>query len=323
MRILILHSDVAADAAADEQDTLITARAIELALTARGHAVTCGAFVADMPKLRALLRDAQADMVFDMVESVHGEDILAAIAPALFEKLGVRYTGANATALSVTGDKPFAKALMRHAGLPTAAWANGPDWNGLALDKSYIVKSATADASLGLDDDAVVRGADVPARAAQSAQKFGGRWFAEAYVAGREFNVSLLDDADGLRVLPIAEMRFVNWDEARPQIVGYAAKWDDTNTDSSNTVRAFGLEQSEPALHAALEEAARGAWALFGLSGYARVDFRVTKDGLPMILEINPNPCLEPGAGFAAAAAQANIAYDDLVERIVLAAHRS
>lgn len=320
MRILILHSDVAADAAADEQDTLITARAIEAALASRGHAVTCAVFVQNMARLATLWREARAELVFNMVESVSGEDILAAIAPVMFEKLGMPYTGANATALTVTGDKPFAKSLMRHANLPTAAWAEGPDWNGLAADKRYIVKSATADASLGLDDGAVVRGTDVPARATLSAQSFGGRWFAEAYVAGREFNVSLLEDGGELRVLPIAEMRFENWDEARPQIVGYAAKWDEANSDSSNTVRVFGLEKKEPALHDVLADAARGAWSLFGLRGYARVDFRVTKDGLPMILEINPNPCLEPGAGFAAAAAKANIPYADLVERIACAA---
>ena len=47
---------------------------------------------------------------------------------------------------------------------------------------------------------------------------------------------------------------------------------------------------------------AAGHGTLFGLAGYARVDFRVDADGVPTILEINPNPCLEPGAGFAAAA---------------------
>jgi len=59
---------------------------------------------------------------------------------------------------------------------------------------------------------------------------------------------------------------------------------------------------------------------LFGLTGFVRVDFRVTEKGQPLILEINVNPCISPDAGFAAAAAEAGMDYDTLVEEIVKAA---
>ena len=48
-------------------------------------------------------------------------------------------------------------------------------------------------------------------------------------------------------------------------------------------------------------------WNLFGLRGYARVDFRIDRQGQPWILELNANPCLSPDAGFAAALAKANV----------------
>ena len=48
-----------------------------------------------------------------------------------------------------------------------------------------------------------------------------------------------------------------------------------------------------------------------------RVDFRVTEDGLPLILEINTNPCISPDGGFAAAAEQAGMDYDTVIETIV------
>jgi D-alanine-D-alanine ligase len=50
------------------------------------------------------------------------------------------------------------------------------------------------------------------------------------------------------------------------------------------------------------------------------VDFRVDADGAPLILEINANPCITPGAGFAAAAAQAGISYAELIDALVRAA---
>ena len=61
---------------------------------------------------------------------------------------------------------------------------------------------------------------------------------------------------------------------------------------------------------------------LFGLAGYARVDFRVDGDGRPWILEVNVNPCLTPDAGFAAAAFEAGLSYHGLIGEIVDAAPR-
>jgi D-alanine-D-alanine ligase len=62
---------------------------------------------------------------------------------------------------------------------------------------------------------------------------------------------------------------------------------------------------------------ARRCWPLFGLRGYARVDFRVDESNQPWVLEINANPCLSPDAGFVAAASQAGLSYRQVVERIV------
>ena len=77
------------------------------------------------------------------------------------------------------------------------------------------------------------------------------------------------------------------------------------------------------ALAANLEKLAKSCWDLFNLAGYARVDFRVDADGKPTILEVNVNPCLNPDAGFAAAAAAAGLSYRDLIGRIIDAAPRA
>ncbi len=318
MQVLVLHSDIAPDAPPDELDTLVTADAVVHALEAGGHRVTRAAFTPDPKALKAITADA--DAVFNLVESVGGNGLAAAVAPAMLEQLGLRYTGGTAAAIALTGDKPAAKRILRAARLPTPNWTEPPRWDGLGTAR-MIVKSATEDASIGLDDGAVVAGrAAVRARAADSAARFGGRWFAEAYVEGREFNVAILEDANGPRLLPLAEMRFVDWAAERPKIAGYAAKWDDGSPDATATVRAFGTEAREPALAAALRELSLKAWTLFGLRGYARVDFRVDEAGAPTILEINPNPCLEPLAGFAAAAAEAGLSYGALIAHILDAA---
>ncbi len=314
MRVLVLHSDVAPDAAPDELDTLLTARAISHALHALGHEPHLAPFTPDPAALKDLLGETRAECVFNMVESVYGEGALASIAPAMLEKLRMPCTGATAASLSAAGDKPLAKRILRAARLPTPDWCEPPDFAGMDENKRYIVKSATEDASLGLASESVVTGrAAIAARAELCAKHYGGRWFAEEFVEGREFNVAVLDG----EVLPIAEMRFEHWAPGQPMIVGYAAKWHEGSQEEAGTVRDFAWGEKEQTLYAALSHRARQAWQLFGLTGYARVDFRVDASGNPLILEINPNPALDPSAGFAAAAKQMGMHYADLVERIL------
>ena len=60
-------------------------------------------------------------------------------------------------------------------------------------------------------------------------------------------------------------------------------------------------------------------WRLFGLRGYARVDFRVDREGRAWILEVNANPCLSADAGYMAAAAEAGLEPEEVVRRILSA----
>jgi D-alanine-D-alanine ligase len=121
-------------------------------------------------------------------------------------------------------------------------------------------------------------------------------------------------------VLPLAEIRFVNWNPAKPRIVGHNAKWRDDSEESLHTARCFGLETEEPELSAEITRLARETFKLFGNRGFARVDFRVDEAGNPLVLEVNPNPALDPDAGFAMAALEAGYSYPDILEKIVQAA---
>ncbi len=267
-----------------------------------------------------LVTRAAPDIVFNLVEGVEGQGRLAPLAPRMLADLGQRFTGVTAEAMATTNDKPLTKTMLREAGLATPDWAVPPDWRGLDGRGRWIVKAALEDASLGLDDDCVVAAGDVPQRAAACMARFGGQWFAERYVEGREFNIAVLGSRDRWRVLPMAEMRFEHWPEGKPRIVGYDAKWEEDSSGWRGTVRAFGVEKNEPVLAAKLKSACDRVWKLFDLCGFVRVDFRVAGDGTPLILEINTNPCISPDAGFAAAAEEAGMPYGELIEEIIRAA---
>ncbi|EPR36127.1 D-alanine--D-alanine ligase domain protein [Alkalidesulfovibrio alkalitolerans DSM 16529] len=189
----------------------------------------------------------------------------------------------------------------------------------------YIIKPCREHASKGIGQDSVVEAAS-PADLAEALAKAHARQgldlFAEAYVEGREFAVSLLADEDGLpRALPPAEMRFSG--QWRRTILTYDAKWNPECPEYGLSTRAFDLSPEDAGLTSTLSALALACWRAFGLSGYARVDFRVDKNGAPWVIDINANPCLAPDAGFAAACEQAGIPYGRAVERILSAAVRT
>jgi len=191
------------------------------------------------------------------------------------------------------------------------------DPSRIAFDPPYIVKSLWEHASKGLDDGCIVRDKALLRRVmVERRDSLGGECFAEAYIEGREFNVSLLGDASGVEVLPVAEMRFDQY-EGRARVLGYEAKWEQGSFAYEHTTRTFDVEPQDKELVRRLSRLAVKCWRLFHLRGYARVDFRVNAEGEAYVLEVNANPCISPDSGFVAAAAQAKISYNKLVSRIV------
>jgi D-alanine-D-alanine ligase len=309
---------VAPDAPPEEIDTLTSAEAVAQALIKHGHDVSKAPFTVDPAKLRALLDAHGADVIFNLVEGIDGLGRLAPIAPKMLQEAGVRFTGVDYGAMAATTDKPLTKKMLRDAGIGTADWHLPPDWAGLK-DKKYIVKSTLEDASVGLDDGCVVYGPDaVKRRAQESVRLHGGDWFAEEFVDGREYNISMMQGPNGEPfVFPLAEMRFDDWPSDKPRIVGYPAKWDESLDINDQMVRCFETEKREPVLAAKLKDACVRTWKLFDFTGYVRIDFRVTPEGEPLVLEINTNPCIAPDAGFAAAGEQIGLSYDQLVMKLV------
>jgi len=223
-----------------------------------------------------------------------------------------------------------AKARLSDGGLDTPAWVgpcDGRRWCPLPDREKWpgrwIIKSVWEHASIGLDEQALVAGADTPSlpeRLRQRAPQLGGHCFAEAFVEGREFNLSVLDGPQGPQVLPPAEIVFEGYRDDQPKIVDYSAKWDEGSYAYHHTPRRFDFGAEDQGLLQRLQALALACWQRFDLSGYARVDFRVDPSGRPWILEINANPCIAPDAGFAAAIERAGLGYDQAVARIVAAA---
>lgn len=323
MRVVILHQHVPGNAPPDDRDVLVQADAVGEALRRLGHEPVPLECTLDLANCTAALERLRPDAVFNLVESLGGSDRLMALAPMLLDHLRIPYTGCSADAVWSTTHKLLAKSRLRAAGLPTPDWAStlgGFRGGESGLAPPYLIKAVWEHASFGIDDGALVSSgsaADVFVRLAERSRRLNRDCFAERYIEGREFNVSLLDGGSGREVLPIAEIDFAHWPEGRPRIVGYDAKWREESFEFRHTPRTFDSTSADAELRATLARLALECWDLFALRGHARVDFRVDDAGRPYILEINANPCLSPDAGFAAALERAGIPFHEAIGRIL------
>jgi D-alanine-D-alanine ligase len=338
MRIVVLHNDVSADTAPSDLDVLQQRDAVLAALRELGHAAEAWSCTLDLSVTKRSLEAQPPDMVFNLVESLDGTDRLMPAAPLLLDALQLPYTGVPTRALLITGGKLSTKQCLRHAGLPTAPWFTSAagTWQGLPWPEAsvteaepahdtqrlspLIVKAVWEHASFQMDDAAVVS----PRNSAELGELLRARehttgqpYFAEPFVDGREFNLSVLASERGPEVLPPAEIDFGEYPADKPRIVGYQAKWDEQSFEYHHTPRRFDFPSADRNLLAELIRLAQDCWKQFGLRGYARVDFRVDRDGRPWILEVNSNPCLSLDAGFAAAVQRAGMTYHQAIDRIL------
>ncbi len=334
MNVTVVHQQTEAGGPPDEQDVLEQVEAVAAALQVLGHTCRILPCSLDLEGFRSELIRKPPDAVFNLVESLDGSCRLLPLLPALLDHMGIPYTGSNAYALWVTTQKVLAKKALSEAGIPTPEWI-GPvpedpaqsygsrDRRRTPPDR-WIVKSLWEHASFGLDDACLVTGSEKTVRGClrSRSKALGGACFAEAYVEGREFNLSLLDGPAGPQVLPPAEILFSEFGSHRLPIVGYRAKWETDSFEYHHTPRRFVFPDQDGPLLERLCDVALRCWRLFGLQGYARVDFRVDLDGREWVLEINANPCISPDAGFAAALAAAQIPFTRAVQQILSAAVR-
>jgi D-alanine-D-alanine ligase len=331
MRVAVVHNLVSESDSPDERDVLVQAETVSSALEDGGHESLMLACSLDLDGIKARLEEVRPDMVFNLVESLNGQCRLLHLFPALLDSLQIPYTGSPTATLWITTHKLMAKERMALAGLPTPDWIGPypPDLPTLCADRNFnedvaqrtwIVKSLWEHASFGLDDAGLLSGVDrqkVETVLKKQAARLAGACFAEAYIEGREFNLSLLGGSEGAVLLPPAEIVFDDFQEDMPRIVGYRAKWMPDSFEYHHTPRRFDFAAHDRSLLESLGRIAMRCWDLFGLCGYARVDFRVDAQGRPWILEVNTNPCLSPDAGFAAALERAGITFPQAVERIL------
>ena len=273
----------------------------------------------DLAAVVELVERRRPDVVFSMVESIGGDARLEAAAASLWEWLELPYTGSSPLALALALYKPLARAVLAGAGVPVPRGQvltdGGESLDGLAYP--VIVKPSREDGSHGIRSESVAGDErEARDRALYVVERYAQPALVEEFVGGREFNVSLLGPAEAPRVLPLREIRYTLPPEL-PRLMGYEAKWKPETIEYRETLPK--TLDDPPDLVEAVSATARAAYTAIGVRDYGRVDLRLAPDGMPVVLDVNPNPDIVPGGdfGLAATALEAGLSFPDLVGFVV------
>jgi D-alanine-D-alanine ligase len=299
-------------------DVLVQVGAIEDSLAELGYPCVRMPFTREVGRFLDEMRTYDPGMIFNLCETVDEDPGFCGHPAALFELMGIPFSGSPSFSIMITTDKLSTKRFLKAGGIRTPGYVPyDPNLPIKKLDLTYpvIVKPRLEDASIGIDQESIFEDEDLLQKgAAMLARRFGDV-FIEEYIEGREFNVSLLGFPN-TETLPVAEIDFSGFPDRLYPIVGYRAKWEKTSFEYNHTPRTFPENLSPSLLHALGKTASR-CFDLFMLRDYGRVDMRVDGKGRVYVLEVNANPCLSPDAGFAAAAEKAGYDYVQLVDTLV------
>src|SRR5579884_1535936 len=322
-RVLALHNQpVLAEDHPDadsEHEILFTTQFVQQTLSEAGYEVSTLGIGRDPTVMLTRLRDIRPDVVFNLFEGLADFGDTEAHAAGLLEWLEIPYTGCPYQTLCLARNKHLTKHLLAGAGLPTAKFFVVEDVpvEDCPLDWPVIVKPATQDASVGVDQGSVVTDLErLNNRVAYLLENYGPPVLIEEFILGREFSIGLIETPE-LRVLPVSEILFIDKDPDFWPIVTYDAKWKPGTRDYEATPPKYPARVS-PRLRNKLETLAKRAFRLLACRDYARVDFRV-RGSKPYILEVNPNPDFSPLAGLSGGLESAGISHEqftiDLVQR--------
>jgi D-alanine-D-alanine ligase len=289
------------------------------ALRQHKHQVSILGVHDDLRKLVSGLSRRKPDLVFNLAEtfgkSLNGDSGVAAV----LDLLGIHYTGGGPGELYLRQDKGLAKKVLAFDGVQYPHFAIfGKDSDLESAGKLHMplfVKPLTADASIGIDGDSLVRDAiSLMKRVVAIHEKIGDSALVEEYIEGREFYVGVLGNRESVAFPPV-EMDFSGLPEGLPHIAGTAAKWKKNSVEYKGTKSVMADIPDE--LRARLQKAALDAYRALRVRDYGRVDLRLTDTGEIYVIEVNASCYLEQESELAMGARAMGIEFPELVQRIV------
>ncbi|MDO3380182.1 P1 family peptidase [Geoalkalibacter halelectricus] len=319
MRITLAYNLRGEDTEA--QAELLTEEDVERvfdALKSLGHAVVPIEVSGSPDDIIDGLVDSRPDLIFNVAEGIEGQ-MREAFYPAIYKHLGLPFTGGGSGLLLVDLDKRLCGKLLSVRGIRvprglvlTPRKSAIPDY----LRYPLFIKPNYEGSGKGIHQDSV---ADTQEQAARTIEKllrvYPQGVCVEEFIRGRELTVPMLESWPG-RLLGIVEHSFPG---AGHNIYDYELKH---SRPEEGRVQVHCPPKLSPQEEMAVFSLAERVFQVMVCPDFGRVDMRLSEDGTPFFIEINPLPSLHPEYSLMCAARAKGLEYTEVIERIVRSAAR-
>lgn len=295
--------------AAAEYDSDATVNRVRQALERGSHQVVMLPYG---PELLDTVRIQRPDIVFNIAEGWKGR-AREAIIPAILEFLETPYTGSDPITLGVCLDKTLTKRIAQSSGIPTAPFIEVTRVSDLGAGVSsfpVFVKPAYEGSSKGITSQCLVTDRDqLEAVVESTLESYGQPVLVEEFLPGREFTVGIIGN-DRVRVFPPMEIRYKKQIDLKSFVYCYDTKVSDAEELLCPAPASRELDEELRLLSIRVAR-------VFQLRDFARIDFRIDRQGKVNLLEINPLPGFSEVSLYPLCAKAAQIGFDELVNAIL------
>ncbi len=273
----------------------------------------------ELAPLRRALKDVKPHVVFNLLEEFHGEAVYDQHMVSYLELQRAAYTGCNPRGLVLGRDKALSKKVLHYHRIRCPKFAVFPLGRRVRrparLPFPLIVKSLVEEGSTGISEASVVHNDEkLVERVSFIHRSIRTDAIAEEFIDGREVYAAVMGN-HRLTVLPPWELKIGELRSDAPRIATRRVKFDLEFQDKHNI--ELGPANFDEALTARYEAVAKRIYRVLGLSGYARIDFRLTPQGELYFLEANPNPDIARGEEFSSAAKATGLEYEALLQKLL------
>jgi len=235
------------------------------------------------------------DYIFNLCDEGYFNDARNELyIPALLEMLRIAYSGASPQCLAFCYDKSLIRGIAKEMGIPVA---NGTYITqeeikfDLPFDFPIIVKPNFGDSSFGITQKSVAKNSEDLINAINEIrQKFGynNPILIEEFLTGNDISVGIIGNPPNeYQILPIIEEDYSTLPEYLPKICGYEAKWLSDSPYSKITSIPARIDEETKGF---IIDSCLKLFKRLECRDYCRFDWRFDAQGIPKLLEVNPNP---------------------------------